>query len=183
VLTTWSPSNTTSLRNGAFLIDASGVRILQLPLLTIENLAAFVRNLLGPETVTKIRLGTYRSANEQLLELLKWLWTGEVHPVLGRLGLLAKRSFETSLPRTCWITSGPMGLMPIHAACDHTFGSQSYTVKYAISSYAVSFRALEYCRKQIRGRLSTAMMGQSEAVAFTVAETPGGREFECQAGA
>jgi tetratricopeptide (TPR) repeat protein len=165
--------NTTAYRCDAFLISKSGIDTINLPLIQIGVLTTYVRQLLGPVRITKIRSATYRSSNEQLQNILKWLWDGAVQPVLSHLGLLIQHHTGSRLPRVCWITSGALGLMPLHAAGSHTATSKEFTMNYVISSYVASSRALVWCRKKLDTQFNIQNFDDLQAAAITMPTTPG----------
>lgn len=166
--------NVTAVRSDAFIVTDRGVQVLGLPSLKVEDLAKHVRALLGQHRVTRISLETWKSSNQVLTEMLAWLWDCAVGPVLSHLGLLDQTESVGRLPRVCWIASGVMGLMPMHAAGDHTGASKSFTLAHVMSSYAVSLRALNWCRRELAPLVGEARPWGSEEVAIiTMSATPG----------
>ncbi|KAK4890408.1 hypothetical protein LTR27_010936 [Elasticomyces elasticus] len=146
---------TTAYRCDAFLVSASGIQSVALPLLTVEDLTRHVRLLLGSSRITAITTLTYRTSNEQLQKILEWLWDVAVEPVLTHLGLLCSPAPTSPNVRICWITSGGMGMMPLHAAGRHTTIEDDCTMK-----------------QKMKDMTFTVTDEPIRAVAFTMAQTP-----------
>jgi len=163
---------TTAYRCDAFIISASGIKSIPLPLLTTEDLTRHVRLLLGSGRITTITTLTYRKFNEQLQKVLEWLWNVAVKPVLSHLGLLCNPAPTRPNVRICWITSGGMGMMPLHAAGRHTTTDDDCTMKYVMSSYVPTAQSLASCRQKINEIVSMITDDPVRAVAFTMSQTP-----------
>jgi len=81
------------------------------------------------------------------------------------------------LPRIWWVTSGILGLFPLHAA-DHTWGvSIENTMSHVVSSYIPTLRALERAREKA-GNLVPS--GKSNALIFAMPETKGKESLNIQ---
>ncbi|MGW0575494.1 CHAT domain-containing protein [Streptomyces sp. NPDC002920] len=73
-----------------------------------------------------------------LTELLGWLWDKTVEPVLDALEDRLRPN-DGVLPRVWWMPTGPLGLLPLHAA-GHPGGAGA--LDRVISSYTPTLRAL-----------------------------------------
>ena len=85
-----------------------------------------------------------------LKDVLLWLWKAAVEPVLQELNLIqdACKCHPEPLPRIWWISSGQMGMMPIHAAGDYASNPKIITSNYVISSYTPTIKSLAYARRK-----------------------------------
>ena len=97
----------------------------------------------GPKRTMPDRLNTLNG-------VLLWLWEVAVEPVLQELNFIqdvSKRHLEP-LPRIWWISSGCMGMMPIHAAGNYARDPKIITSSYVISSYTPTIKSLAYARRK-----------------------------------
>ncbi len=94
-----------------------------------------------------------------LLATMAWLWDAIAEPVLDRLGHTASPSPGAPWPRIWWCPTGPLTLLPLHAAGHHepgrtgkdrAVGDRAVTER-AVSSYAPSLRALIEARRAASG--------------------------------
>ena len=139
--------NVTQVRSDAFIVTQRGIRALSLPDLKLETLIANVKLLTGPDRITNGDTSTIHERNKKLRIVLKWLWDVAVHPVLQDVGLLTAKA-SRRLPRIWWVTSGLVGLTPLHAA-GHKWGrSTENTASHVVSSYIPTFKALAYAREK-----------------------------------
>ncbi|CAE6458196.1 unnamed protein product [Rhizoctonia solani] len=77
---------------------------------------------------------------DRIESVLSVLWTNLVKPVLNHLGYMHTVQKEP-LPHITWCLTGPLSLLPFHAAGDYT-RQQSRIFDYAISSYIPTLSAL-----------------------------------------
>jgi hypothetical protein len=102
--------------------------------------------------------------------LLKWLWVAIACPVLDELGF---QHFPTSeqWPRICWIPTGPLCLLPIHAAGEYAGSSGNTVLDRVISSYSPSVKALLYAHhNKIQQNRNNTL---NKAVLISMEKTPG----------
>lgn len=151
--------NVTPFSSHAIIVTKNdGVHCRDLPEMRWEKLQDYRKWLMGPKRITKTTsLALAQKKRMKMQELLKWLWTTTVWPVIDFLrrihpGFHAtnKPSSGIDLPRIFWMAAGNMASMPFHAAgCE--FGNENKetsTSKYAISTYVTSLRALEVSRQK-----------------------------------
>lgn len=134
--------NVTTYRSDAFLITTKRVAHLPLKDLLWADVKALAEMLVGPDRLTVGDLESLHSRNQQLRDALRSLWSAAVKPVLEELHFLSLES-EGPLPHVIWITSGLVGLLPIHAAGSSWDVDRENTASHVISSYAPTFQALE----------------------------------------
>ena len=138
-----------TLRSDAILVAQTEIQALPLPELdhhTLQEKSGILSNgvMKGQRKTMPDRLNTLKG-------VLLWLWTAAVEPVLQELNFIqdvSKRHGE-SLPRIWWISSGRMGMMPIHAAGDYASDPKIITSNYVISSYTPTIKSLAYARRKV----------------------------------
>jgi CHAT domain-containing protein len=111
--------------------------------------------------------------------MLLWLWECAVEPILRHLTLLSQSAKAAALPRICWLASGPLGLMPFHAAGDHSDDSTSFTMAHVVSSYVVSTQALQWCREEMAIRTQKMEQIKPKALIISMPETPDQPDLDC----
>lgn len=163
--------NLSQWRCDALVIETSGVQVVPLPALTLDDatertgrllealrafddaevrlrsaqVAAFGNGLAERQAVVyrdKCRLHALADANINLTEIMGWLWNVIVEPILTHHPLT---STSTGLPRIWWCPTGPLTMLPIHAAASP--GGTSL-LEIAVSSYTPSLHALVHARRQ-----------------------------------
>ncbi|KAF8849475.1 hypothetical protein BDZ45DRAFT_537922, partial [Acephala macrosclerotiorum] len=97
---------------------------------------------------------------------LAWLWDSAVRPVLGELGLLSLHTKPTRLPRIRWLTSGLLGMTPLHAAGRDWGHSDENTDSHVVSCYISTLKALGYVLEQEKAQLSKRKDGAFLGVAM-----------------
>ncbi|WP_285664806.1 CHAT domain-containing protein [Actinorhabdospora filicis] len=96
--------------------------------------------------------------------VLEWLWDHVAEPVLDHLAFTPGR---TNPPRIWWCPTGPLALLPIHAAGYHPRGDGRTVLDRAVSSYVPSLRALAYARsRQVPDQRPSALL-------VSIPRTPG----------
>ena len=139
--------NVTQNRSDAFVVTAKDVTTINLPKLDATELTSDAVRLIGNERVTTGSNATVHSRNAVVRKVLKGLWRNAIRPVLDGVGFLFPNPPQ-ELPRIWWVTSGCMGLMPIHAAGSKWTTSRENTVSHVVSSYIPTFRALSYAHER-----------------------------------
>ncbi|CAM6120360.1 unnamed protein product [Calypogeia fissa] len=139
--------NVTPARRDAFIVTEDDIRVLSLPGLQLQTLKDNVKLFTGPDRITDGFMDTFHERNEELQKVLKWLWDVAVRPVLQDLGLLTDHA-PGRLPRIWWVTSGLVGLTPLHAAGRKWGRGTENTASHVVSSYIPTFKALAYAREK-----------------------------------
>lgn len=159
--------NCTRIRSDAIIVT-SVVKSLMLPNMVFSE----VRERMGQlARVVRGKRSTYSSRNQELGEVLLWLWKVAVEPVFQELGFEAVKD-SSKLPRIWWIGVGPMARAPFHAAGDHSPRSTNNTISRAISSYIPTIKALSYARQkklELRGPDSRLLLVSMPATPNTPA--------------
>jgi hypothetical protein len=175
--------NVNSRRCDALLVTAAGVQNCPLPLLSLDDAAhrlALYVDLLQrldvavqevvdarcaarsePSHASALaahRAGLALSAAESAVDgmltgLNEWMWDNIAEPVLVRLGLTARPTDGSVWPRVWWCPTGPLSLLPLHAAGYHCDGPSAVgaraVVDACVSSYTPTVHALLAARTQI----------------------------------
>ena len=103
--------------------------------------------------------------NKNLGELLAWLWTSCVLPVLEQIRS-SKASQERQ--RIWWLGTGSASALPFHAAGVYGSNLEENAYHQTLSSYISSIRALANSRKHVEGR----DLGSSRIMIATMPTTP-----------
>ncbi|KAH6974249.1 CHAT domain-containing protein [Ilyonectria sp. MPI-CAGE-AT-0026] len=117
--------NVSQHRCDAIIVEADGIRSECLPKMTMKDIKARSQATTGVSSLKS--------------EVLEWLWDGIVEPVLDSVGLTSSPAGDW--PRICWIPTGPLVHLPLHAAGYHHVANKTILDR-AISSYSISLTAL-----------------------------------------
>jgi hypothetical protein len=89
--------------------------------------------------------------NSLLLSVLRWLWDEIAEPVMSALGFVDMPRPDERWPRLWWCPTGPLTLLPLHAAGYHDKTGAGRTVMdRVVSSYTPTLRALLEARRPLR---------------------------------
>ncbi|KAH6619164.1 CHAT domain-containing protein [Chaetomium sp. MPI-SDFR-AT-0129] len=148
--------NVSSLRCDAFIVEKHRIRLLELPLLSQEDIHANVKRLKdGPDSLPSV---------------LEWLWSSAVHPILDALGFDRLLSLQDdSWPHIWWIPVGPLSSLPLHAAGYHTRHSGETALDRVMSSYSLSLKSLLAGRRQRKPQYDS---GPINALLVSMKSTP-----------
>ncbi|WP_326555141.1 CHAT domain-containing protein [Micromonospora sp. NBC_01813] len=140
----------------ALLVTAAGdPSVLPLPALTFDGVVEQAEILLG--AVARSRPGDDRplppreADRHRVLDVLEWLWERVAEPVLTALGQPA--AGDEPLPRLWWCPTGPLALLPLHAAGRHSRTNARPTppadlvLGRVVSSYTPTLAALLRTRR------------------------------------
>ena len=156
--------NTSHINSGAFLVTTGGIQSLSLPTLKLEEAQNWVRIFAShgnsprrdaelcdeeeeEEEEEEEQLGSQRTTSK-IQDGLLYLWTAAVKPVLQQLNLINPVNTPGRLPQLWWVGGGIMGLLPLHAAGDHSSGSTENAISHVISSYAPTLKSLQFIQKK-----------------------------------
>lgn len=91
-----------------------------------------------------------RQIQERILdETLCWLWEAITKPVLCRLNLLDASVDNKAAQRVWWCPTGPLTILPLHAASAGSGPSQESLLDHVVSSYTPTIGALLSARKTV----------------------------------
>jgi len=162
--------NVSRWRCDALLVRTSGVRVVALPGLTAAEVVAradgylrVLRNVdeaaralyrtrlrhdagdrtpdaTAAHTAAKRRLHVAQREREATLAaIMEWLWTAVADPVLTALGFVDTPAHRP-WPRVWWCPTGPLALLPLHAAGYHA--ERRAVLDRVVSSYTPALRVL-----------------------------------------
>ncbi len=138
-LSSWCPAvivNVSTFRTDALILQNGIVHNVPLHSVTGSAVEGRVRQYLEIQSLLSDADSdlSRRAAESAFLDLLHWLWDALAKPILDALG---------PADRICWIPTGPLGSLPIHAAgVDFEFGSTQNVHDRVISVYAPTVRSL-----------------------------------------
>ncbi|MFI9586587.1 CHAT domain-containing protein [Streptomyces sp. NPDC052236] len=122
--------NVAEERSDAFVTTASGTHLVQLPGLKVDEVwrqAARLQDAVSERSVASVAV---------CHKVTRWLWDVLAEPVLDRLG-------SARVERLWWIPTGPLCLLPLHAAGHHQDPSGCRTVlDRVVSSYSATLHTL-----------------------------------------
>jgi len=128
----------------ALIIDAHGdePEVVSLPALTVDTAAGYISTMM--EAVK-------RADPDTVLDVLDWLWDAAAEPALTALGHTSSHRADDPWPRVWWCPTGPLSLLPVHAAGHHPRNhaaspSADCVPERVISSYTSTLAALARSR-------------------------------------
>lgn len=117
--------------------DEAEPQVVPLPQLAYEDVHAHAREYLSAFTGNT-------EARENIVDAtLEWMWQVIVSPVLDSLDFPEQMSTESDWPRVWWCPTGPLTMLPLHAAGDHG----TSVLDHVISSYTPALKVLVHARK------------------------------------
>lgn len=148
--------NVSVFRCDAFIVEKHRIRLLELPLLSLNDIEANTKRL--------------KDRPDSLPSVLEWLWFSAVHPVLDALGFDRPLALhDDSWPHIWWIPVGPLSSLPLHAAGYHTKHSGETALDRVMSSYSSSLKSLLAGRRQ---RMPQYDSGPIKALLVSMKSTP-----------
>jgi hypothetical protein len=133
----------------ALIVEALGrtPSIIALPGLTVDAAADYAAQMFRSLTLSD--LGQSRNKVRSILE---WLWDVIAQPVLVALGHASGPGEGASWPRVWWCPTGPVTMLPVHAAGYHardnaSAHSMDTVLDRVISSYTPTLAALRRARQ------------------------------------
>ncbi|KAK5995277.1 hypothetical protein PT974_03677 [Cladobotryum mycophilum] len=155
-----------SVQSHAFLVREESVTSLALPGLE-ENNTSFRQMVARFAKKMTLRPVPFDIHNE-----LEWLWDTVVGPILEHLGMVESPSEDGQWPRVCWVPTGPLSQLPLHAAGYHNDNSKRTALDRVVSSYSPSIKFLQFAAES-EGRLSRrTAMNRRRALIASMASTP-----------
>lgn len=165
--------NVSNYRADAILVRPDGIEALPLVGLTFDHVRSQVITFLRAQATTVDPHASLRrriTAEDELMDLLSWLWDTVVGPVLDALGHLGPP--EHDWPRVWWTPVGDLALMPLHAAGRHREPAgprgRPTAMDRVVSSYTPTVRALAHARQR-----DAQPMGQMRSLIVAMPTTPG----------
>jgi hypothetical protein len=135
--------NITEFQSDAIIISTMAITALKL-----SNLSAADAKVWLSKKWTRPR-NEQANRNRQYLEYLLWLRLSCVKQILDRMRIISDPE-EQDLLRIWWIRSGLASSMPFYAAGMHCTDATENAYSRAVSSYALSIKALAHAREQAK---------------------------------
>jgi len=172
--------NVSRIRCDALLLTPTGLRVLPLPRLTHADAETHARRFLSTlRAFTDPRRDVLDDPARQdtLDTTLCWLWDTVAQPVLDALGLDGRSEGDLP-PRLWWVPTGPLTVLPLHAAGHHRAfgpGAPPTVMDRAVSSYAPTVRALAHTRHRANPARTRAgrSNGPASCLVVSVPDAPG----------
>lgn len=141
-------------RCDALLLTDGHVEVLPLPAATAANHNTVGESFLGAlrvmHTTGVVPPTLVATAERMITVVLAWLWHAIAQPVLDHLGF---REPTTELPRMWWCMTGPLSILPIHAAgLDPVEYPGANVLDRTVSSYTTTVGALRQARERFVAR-------------------------------
>ena len=137
--------NLSSLRSDALVVQSDKIWSIRLPKLTIQEAADNANKFSAAIDAESTGEMDRIEANQIIRDILAWLWNVLVQPVLSELPQLPLAT--TTHPqqhRICWIPTGALTNLPIHAAGTNPTTPSTNAMDLIISSYAVTIKSLQH---------------------------------------
>ena len=137
-------------------LDAAQPRVVNLPDLTLDAAIHRANLLLAALAHAASPRRPFREREQDrhaVLDILAWLWDVVAEPVLTALGHTSKPAAGDIWPRVWWCPTGPLTVLPLHAAGHHprlrttVAGSADCVLNRVISSYTPTLSALARARQ------------------------------------
>lgn len=130
--------NVDGRRGDALVVRESGVEVVRLPALTLDEVAArVIAYAKALQDIVSADRAVWLAAREVVGETLAWLWTAIVEPVLKAV----------DEPRVWWCPTSLLTLFPLHAA--GIYGPVPVSaLDRVVSSYTPTLRALLHTRSR-----------------------------------
>ncbi|WP_181647108.1 CHAT domain-containing protein [Streptomyces sp. WAC00263] len=163
--------NVAADRCDALVVRPGEPLVIPLPGLTAQNAVARTNDFLlalhtyGPSRTSG--LAGHVSLQLAISETQTWLWDNVADPVLNRLGLTAAMKNPTT--RLWWCPTGPLALLPLHAAQYETDTGSTGVLDRVVPSYTPTLRAL----RRRRGGPDTTAADRGRLLVVSMPNTPG----------
>ena len=159
--------NISRWRCDALTITDTLIEVVSLPHLTQDTVVERVNIYL--DALQQVQTPQHHSpAVEQAISgTLEWLWDAITEPVLDALGYDDVPTNDRQWPRVWWCPTGPLTLVPLHAAGHHDQPDSRSVLDRVVSSYTPTLRALS----SVRTRQQPATPGRLLLIALP--DTPG----------
>lgn len=163
--------NVATDRCDALVVRPGEPLVIPLPGLTAQDAVAranaFLLALHAYDSGGTSGFAGYVSLQESIDETLTWLWDSVADPVLNRLGLTA--AMENPTTRLWWCPTGPLALLPLHAAQYETDTGATGVLDRVVPSYTPTLRALG----RRRGGSGTTAADRGRLLVVSMPSTPG----------
>jgi tetratricopeptide (TPR) repeat protein len=159
--------NISNRRCDALIVTAAGVRVCALPGLNAQECTRRANELLNtlypPEAPAAAAAALQAKLIPVLFATMSWLWDTICGPVLKDLhdqGDLPgdRRAPDEAMPRLWWCPTGPLTVLPLHAAGHHEEADGGRLSQVAVSSYTPTVEALLRSRGRAQADTDTRVI-------------------------
>jgi CHAT domain len=153
--------NVSRYRCDALAITSSGVKLIPLPDLTHQDVIKHAGRYIAAHLYMSAPRAPAKNRSEgrqMIMAVLEWLWDAAAQPVLEELGNTGAEQAGKPLPRVWWCPTGPLSMLPLHAAGYHdqddkaTSASDAHLARSVldrlVSSYTPTLAALVRARER-----------------------------------
>jgi tetratricopeptide (TPR) repeat protein len=141
--------NVSQWRCDALIVSSSGVQVVRLPRLTLSEIVGRVRESMEALSVFQddgAEITGFVRRERMIIETLEWLWDTVAEPVTSALGYSDSPAEGSTWPHVWWCPTGPLALLPLHAAGRVQDGTADGLLDRVISSYTPTLRSLLQAR-------------------------------------
>jgi len=175
--------NCTDISSDAIIVFPSAIEVVPLSDMSPEPPQSFQNALEKHRTVE--RRGYQRDIESDVpyqhdANLLSWLWSTCVGPILQKVAECRVGREKHGMPRVWWIGTGAASSLPFHAAGNYGYGTSDgfdNCLLQCISSYTPSIKSLEHARMTAT-RASELFAEERSLLVVTMPTTPGQRALE-----
>ena len=168
----------------ALIVAAGGTQpeVIDLPALSLKGAVGYATQMLqalAGAVDPRRRLCKREQDRDAILDVLDWLWDAVAQPVLTKLTPTKPPSALEAWPRVWWCPTGPLAILPLHAAGHHprdrteaSTGSAKCVLDSVISSYTPTLTALTRVRqhwRSVRGLEACGLLVQRGLIGVTLA--------------
>ncbi|MFF7987913.1 CHAT domain-containing protein [Streptomyces sp. NPDC007901] len=155
----------TEWRSDALIITTDRLEVLPLPVQGRHTATMTGVKLLEAWVAAATAASSASEVQQPMREVLEWTWDNVTEPVMRHLGYPHRPTDQQ--PRIWWYPLGGMAHLPLHASGHHHEPGRS-VLDRAVSSYATTFRALEFARRE-----APAAGAADTALIVAMPDTPG----------
>ncbi|KGQ09542.1 hypothetical protein BBAD15_g5117 [Beauveria bassiana D1-5] len=160
----------------ALVTKASGTHSVPLADLKLKECAQYYMTMQMPiqGALRCLDFESFFAVNENMKKLLIWLWESAVLPVLVHLEFYSDNKPDSSpeLPRVHWLTSGILGMFPLHAAGYHDEQSTANALSHVVSSYTTTVSALNESSSKAKKWTWKDSLSQTKAAFIAMRKSP-----------
>jgi tetratricopeptide (TPR) repeat protein len=169
--------NISALRCDAFIVTQDDIRTVPLTELEVGGDAGLVTRaekfLAAFSKVGRSAAATWQGEFE-LASTLSWLWDVVAEPVLAALDRMPSgQNLDSKTPRLWWSPTGPLTLLPLHAAGHYSGSNDEEAARTVLDRYICSYTPTLRALAAAQGRNDRSRRPNSDLLAVDQSEVPG----------
>lgn len=169
--------NSSKFGSDALIITAQDVTSVPLPKFEREDILRNYEMLFAAIGALGSEQPNIKEANEEYEKVMTWLWEAVAKPVLDSVDFSQYNVVPDAKPRLFWVSTGFIGVFPIHACGQFNSlgrsGTSDTVHDRVISSYIPSLRALAYARDRLERISQQTKFEKVRALLVGMPTTPG----------